>query len=442
MPRWAYRFCASSVALTAFLAMSYLYWHGDKELYQTILTAYGIVPFRFPFVDISNPLAAWECVRQGIDVILSDPCDVLQRKHNYSPLWLATPAIPLDVSDTTIVGWILDLLFIMSLSLLPAPRNRRELAVVLAATLSTMVVFAMERANPDVLLFMLALATGLLVEGRLAARLLGYCVALAAALLKYYPIMLLIVVLRERIALSLSVLLAAAVALAIFWIGYHDEIIRGLANIPGGRYDTDLFAAKNLPHLLGAMVATAAEPSALAAPLGNVVEIGLYVVLVGGSIAVLRRLSDLTELPAALTLLSGLERTLLVIGSAVVAGCFFAGQSIGYRGVYLLLVLPGLLAISRSAARELRALGLGTGAVIVLLMWGECLRHAVDQGLEQSGISEPLADALRAQFWLLRELGWWWAVSVMLAVLADFLCRSPILRGAVSLFARVPLRAR
>jgi hypothetical protein len=58
----------------------------------------------------------------------------------------------------------------------------------------------------------------------------------------------------------------------------------------------------------------------------------------------------------------------MVIGSAVIAGCFFAGQSIGYSGIFLLLVIPGLLALSRSGVRELRALCLGSAIVIVLLM--------------------------------------------------------------------------
>ena len=110
----------------------------------------------------------------------------------------------------------------------------------------------------------------------------------------------------------------------------------------------------------------------------------------------------------------------MVTGSAVIAGCFFAGQSIGYSGVFLLLVIPGLLALSRSAIRGLRALCLGSAIVIVLLMWGECLRRAFDGGFG---------------FWLLRELGWWWSVSVMLTLVADFLggrqfCKPPLLGSA------------
>jgi hypothetical protein len=85
------------------------------------------------------------------------------------------------------------------------------------------------------------------------------------------------------------------------------------------------------------------------------------------------------------------------------------------------------LRLSRSAVRELRALCLGSAIVIVLLMWGECLRQALDGGFG---------------FWLLRELGWWWSVSVMLALVADFLQESPVLQAVSAWFDRRPVRSR
>jgi len=83
--------------------------------------------------------------------------------------------------------------------------------------------------------------------------------------------------------------------------------------------------------------------------------------------------------------------------------------------VFLLLAMPGLLALSRSSVREVRVVSFGTGVVIVLLMWGECLRLALDHGLEQWGVLEPLAREAKIQFCLVCELCWWWTVSVMLA---------------------------
>jgi hypothetical protein len=401
--------------------MSWLYRQGHKEVYDYILQSWGIEPFQFPFLDISGWLAAWECARQGIDVVSFDPCDMLFRGYGSSPLWLAAAGVPLSVANTTAVGCALDLVFIASLSLLPPPQRLVELLLVLAATLSTMVVFALERANADVALFLLALAAGCLAEREPAARIVGYGLALLSALLKYYPIMVLIVLFRERIAVFAVVALAAAGALAVFWALYHVQIVRGSAEISTGPYNSNLFAAKNLPFLIGMLVEKAEAPSRFAAAVGWVVTAGLYGGLVGAALAVCRRLSRFGDLRAAISGLPGGERVFMVIGSAVIVGCFFAGQSVEYRGIFLLLVMPGLLALSRSAGRELRALCLGSAIVIVLLMWGECLRQALDG---------------RFGFWLLRELGWWWSVSLMLALVADFLWESPVLRGASAWFGR------
>jgi hypothetical protein len=435
---FVYRFGAAGAALAVFLGMSWLYACGTKALYENILTSYGVLAFRFPFVDTSGALAAWECARQGVDVIVSNPCDVLQRGYTYSPLWMAAAGIPLGVGDTMAVGWSLDLVFLLSLCLLPPPRRPLELALILAATLSTMVAFALERANPDILLFLLALAIGLLTGYPLFMRLFGYGLGLGAALVKYYPIMVLVVAFRERVSVFCLVGLVVLSSLAVFWVGYHVEIARGLPNIARGPYNTDLFSAQNLPFLLGEAAA-----NATASPLvGHITAGGLYAILVGACIAILRRLWRFPGLCASLTALPRLDRILLVIGSAVIVGCFFAGQSIGYRGVFLLLVMPGLLGISRSSVRKLRVLGFGASVVVVLLMWGECFRLALYGALEHFGIAEALAGEMKILFWLFRELCWWWTVAFMLAVLVDFIQGSPIIRSVLSILDRSMVRVR
>jgi hypothetical protein len=350
---------------------------------------------------------------------------------------MAASAIPLGVRDTTIVGWSLDLIFLLSLSLLPPPRRLLELALVLAATLSTMVVFAVERANPDILMFLLALAAGLLTQFRLGFRVFGYSCGLVAALTKYYPIMALIIVLRERAAISCAIGISILGLLALFGAGYHSEITRGVPNIARGPYNTDLFSAQNLPFLLAEAAGSAGTPL-----VRRVVGGGLYAALLVVCFVTCCKLWRLAELRVALASLAPVEHVLLVIGSAVIAGCFFAGQSIGYRGVFLLLIFPGLLAIARAAKPGLRNIALGTSIVILLLMWGECLRLAIYRGLDALGVSDALATELKIQFWLARELCWWWTVSVMLVVLADFLQASPIVRRLSALLGRSTVPAR
>jgi hypothetical protein len=426
MPARMYRYAATIGGLLVFFGMSCLYVFSSRDLYEHILTGYGIAPFRFPFLDISAWLAVWECARQGVDVISANPCDVLQREFGSSPLWITASVIPLGVRNTPSVGWLLDLSFLLSLSLLPSPRRLAELIVVLAATLSTMVVFALERANPDVLLFLMAVATGVLASRALYLRISGYLFALLAALLKYYPITILVIMFRESISVFVALSLLMLGCLGVFWAEYHAEIARGLPSIAQGPYNTDLFAAKNLPSLLGEVVASNAHGSGWAPVLQRLIAGGLYGILLGSAISICRRLLGSSQFRDSLASLARAERIFLVIGSAVIAGCFFAGQSIGYRGVFFLLVIPGLLAIARASGPEVRKLSLGTSAVIVALMWSECFRLALYRALEYENISEIIAGQAKFLFWFFRELGWWWTISVMLTVLVDFLQRSPV----------------
>jgi hypothetical protein len=434
-----YKFAAPVSALLVFFALSLLYLYGDRGSYFALLEYWGIEPFRFPFLDISGSLAAWECARQGIDVIVADPCDVLQRSYSYSPIWMSWSAIPLGVSDTAAVGWFSGLLFLLSLGILPRPRRPFELILTVVATLSTAVVFAVERANPDILLFILALATALSAEGGLGMRLIGYAVAVLSGLVKYYPFVTLMMVVEERIPIFLSISIAVVMSLAIFGVSYHDEIVRTLPYIPRGTYIEGMFGAKNVPLQLADVAQAAFGESAA---LGNVLAAAFLAFLIAGMVAICRRFTVDGQLPAAMTALADRERSLLVLGSALICGCFFAGQNVWYRAIFLLLVLPGLFAVARAApARRGRNWAVGTSIATVFLMWEECFRFGIERALKAAGASGTHTAEIHFLFWIFREAVWWWVVAILSAILVEFLRRSAVVREAMSWFRRSGGRA-
>ena len=434
-----YKFAAPVSALLVFFALSLLYLYGDRGSYFALLEYWGIEPFRFPFLDISGSLAAWECARQGIDVIVADPCDVLQRSYSYSPIWMSWSAIPLGVSDTAAVGWFSGLLFLLSLGILPRPRRPFELILTVVATLSTAVVFAVERANPDILLFILALATALSAEGGLGMRLIGYAVAVLSGLVKYYPFVTLVMVVEERIPVFLSVSIAVVMSLAIFGVAYHDEIVRTLPYIPRGTYIEGMFGAKNVPLQLADVAQAAFGESAA---LGNVLAAAFLAFLIAGMVAICRRFTVDGQLSAAMTALADRERSLLVLGSALICGCFFAGQNVWYRAIFLLLVLPGLFAVARAApARRGRNWAVGTSIATVFLMWEECFRFGIERALKAAGASGTHTAEIHFLFWIFREAVWWWVVAILSAILVEFLRRSVVVREATSWFRRSGGRA-
>ena len=82
-------------------------------------------------------------------------------------------------------------------------------------------------------------------------------------------------------------------------------------------------------------------------------------------------LSRSGSLASAFTKLPERDAILLVFGSALIAGCFFAGKSQGYRGVHLIFVLTGLVAMRRVADDPATRTTLTrTEMIVVFLMLG------------------------------------------------------------------------
>lgn len=178
----AYRFLVPGIALVLWGALAVLWLWGPHAIYFGVLRLFAFEPFRFPFLDIHAVLAAAECYRLGINVYLINPCDALGRVHVYSPLWLRIVPRFLDTSDTTVVGLSLGLLFITSLMAVCRHATRLEALPNALTFLSPMTVYAVERANNDLVVFLLILVgCGLLQLGR-PIQFLGYALFLFAGL--------------------------------------------------------------------------------------------------------------------------------------------------------------------------------------------------------------------------------------------------------------------
>jgi len=418
-PRWA----VPAIAAAIFAAIYGLYVLGQEPLYRAILEAWGIGPYDFPFLDIHGELSAIECWRRGVDVYVTNPCDALGRLFDYSPLLLWASALNLGTADTPAAGLILDGLFLLSLSALPAPRGRPALALMLLGVFSTMTVFALERANIDPLIFALAALAGLFLPRVSPARFLAYPLIVIAALIKFYPVVLLALGLRERPRVF-AILAAASVAvLALFVAAYYTELRAALANVPEGKNFTDLFGAPNLPHGLATLFpAFPIRPGAL--------RIVLCLAAAGGAAAI----AASPGLRVSCRRLPPSEAAFLEIGAWLVAGCFLAGQNIGYRGIFLLFALPGLWSLAQAAGGGFqRALFRTAIGLILFLMWGEFFRHLVDNLAPAPG---PFL------FWLGRELAWWAVVSLLGGLLACFALESETVRGLAAALAPRRLAAR
>src|SRR6185437_4206543 len=117
------RYVPGAILVAAFLVLSVLFLSGNTAAYRGVLSQMGFRPFDFPFLDMHGVLATAECSRRGIDVVTSNPCDVLGRTLDYSPFWLVTAFIGIDTSMTMRLGLMLDAVFLVSVFFLPPAKS-------------------------------------------------------------------------------------------------------------------------------------------------------------------------------------------------------------------------------------------------------------------------------------------------------------------------------
>lgn len=422
-----------AVPLCFFGVLGAMLASGHASLYAAVLSHMGFSPYAFPFLDLHALLAAADCHRLGIDVYLSDPCDELSRPHVYSPLWL--DVMPKFISRESInpVGIVLDLLFILSLPLVMRPRSWGECLFFIASALSTTVVYALERANNDVIIFLLMVSAGTLFAGSRRGRLAAYMIFLVGTLLKFYPLALLVLVVREfwRTALVIVAVFATAV-LAMCW-AYGQELTLVLQNLPKVSYYADSISAQNLPWgIVGILPAGLALEDGLPA-MAFVILLAFSTILVLKIFRLLDRVQDVTE---------GCERekAYLLIGAILLTGCFFAGENISYRGIFLLLTIPGFLRLRGSAVTRGARRMIGAALLAILgLLWEQRIGLALNHVLGGSlGPGDPsLAEGLvGAVYWVCRELVWWALISFFVAIIMVEISRMPLVLNLALLSPR------
>jgi hypothetical protein len=117
------------------------------------------------------------------------------------------------------------------------------------------------------------------------------------------------------------------------------------------------------------------------------------------------------------------DANFFVVGAAIICGCFFAGQNVVYRGIYLLLALPGLLAFSHDLpdGRGRVAFRIASFAV-VYVQWALFISWAI-KAVGLGSIPHPGATAAYLQ-WFCNEVAWWWIVTVLLSVALTFVISS------------------
>jgi hypothetical protein len=421
--RLALRLATPAAGLAATIAVALLY-HVEPQYYYRVLGFIGIEPSHHPFGDLRIVLSWVDCWQRGLDVYFNNPCDGDGSVMDYPPLWLLFTFLPGE-EWTKPLGLCIAISFFLALAFLPPPRSGRELLPRLIATLSPVTTFAVERGNMDLLMFAMATAAGILLLGPLRRRVAAYTIIVIAGLLKIYPLVLMALTLRERPRVFLGVTGTAATVVLATGVYFHAEIVKMVANLtpfthwpphlPNEAF-SDVFGAYLLPVLFAQKVDAAIHPGLIVLRLVKVATFAALFLAMAGWFFCMVRWRDFR---IALARLPDPDKIFLLIGAALIGGCFFAGPNFGYRGIYLLFTLPGLLAIAlMKGDLRVRQVAVQECVLVIALTWvGFFTWHEPFQQVLAAWIGNTPATRLVHFLWLLSEIARWQVATLFVVIL-------------------------
>ena len=263
----------NAVALFGLFALAFftLIYLISPDWYLRVITLHFFFdpPYVPPFGDLVAVMRSIECWQSGRETYFgTGPTTGGCGGFMYSPVWLRMGFLAKLVLPGGVAGMVLAVAFFLSLRWLPPVRTRAGLVVMLLATVSSACVFAVERANLDVLLFLMCLAGAALLGGTWLRRTLAYALFGAAALLKFYPIVLMFAAARERLPRLMAVAVALVLGVIVFLFVYGAELamaLRGVGalNTHWGPF-TDRYGAQQLAAGLALLVTSDVAPTAAA----------------------------------------------------------------------------------------------------------------------------------------------------------------------------------
>ena len=423
---------------TALFASFAALWSLDPGAYLAIMRYWIDIPQPAPFGDAAFVIGQLECWRAGVDVYLTNTCDIYHRVNVYSPLWLRLWFLPAGRQAIMPFGAAIVACFIASLAVLPKIERKSGIVLLLIALASPPVAYGVERGNIDLLMFAFAALAIICLDGPVLARVAGYALIMLAALLKLYPAVLLVLLLRERPKFANALAICALVVLGAFAFGWHDELIQMFRNIPQPAFHDDGLGGSRLADglvQLGDRLLALFNDDATAAPVRFYAQRGAVMGLVGlltlGFAALARWLARPGALPDAFAALNQREQLCFVAGGALFCGCFITGNSVVYRETLLLFALPALFRFQH--VTSLPGVVRITGWIAVGLMWSVPLGDAVQAMF--GDMTDAVWHAPSFAFWIAREVLWWWVFAVMVSGL---ICFARLARGehqAISVMA-------
>lgn len=332
-----------SVARLFFIVVSIsvpLWLFINPDLWYWVIGPLHQPPPSYPFLDMHGRLAHMEMSVLGWDVYqYPNPIDPGNRINNKPSVTLILGQLGLGVNHLVPVSFLCIFLFFLSTLLLVQPHNWVDSLVATLFVISPPILLLLERANDDMLIFILcAPLPYLLTRKRNIYPFLGWALISIGAMIKIYPLAAYTALIRfpGRRFTGLAFFGAGVVFfLAYFALNYAElSFLRGRFPSPQGILS---FGATEWFRING-----------FSSSAKLLRWIAFLILILLASIIFLRQPKSNQEQTRDSSDIA------FLLGASLLTFCFFLSTNWDYRWVFLLLLLPKLLEERSSSRRPIR----------------------------------------------------------------------------------------
>jgi hypothetical protein len=296
----------------------------------------GVGPLNPPFADARFVMGALDSLRLGFDPYVENVCDPWRRPMDYPRVWLGLAPLGLTRDHTVIVGIGLAAAYFGSLLCWTGRLNPAQGLYLGLFVCAPHVMWAVERGNTDLVIFVLLASSLTLVRRYPRMRPVLYLTILFSSILKLYPLAAMLALGRERPRHALAWGAAITTACVAYFLATWPDlalILRGTRLI---------FYKYTLPYLwtygrmslfewigdkLRSRAGVEVPPAALT--LASLAAVG------GAAITALNLARKVRTPPEETDRLDG-----FLVGSGIYVGTFLLGINYEYKFIFILFLFP------------------------------------------------------------------------------------------------------
>ena len=326
-----------TLSLTVIFSLIIAFLIYKKFVYPTVIPI-EMNGLTYIFADWGAIVSANVCEQKGINVYLENPCDIYNRKHVYGEILLHVPFVEFNKFNQFYFPLVLNILFVLIIVSFFTQTNSLKSYFLVFFLISLPVILAIERANSDILIFLM-----MYLISKYKNLFLSHILIIFSTLCKFYPICFGVIFLFQKIVKKIFLNISITVFFFIlFFIHQYENLIQIFNNSAqfsgSGVYQFSLKGLiKAIPNIQVII---------------NDYNINWLIYLFIGFLLILpltffgKRIIQSQENEKFLLNIFDFnifENRLYIVSTLVIIFCYFLVQNFNYREIFLIGLIPFIL---------------------------------------------------------------------------------------------------